>query len=134
MGSHCRPAGNWMNISNDCCTCWVQSVVCHSFQQWSVEHSYTRRPGSGWPCSIDVRQDQCIVQTAMAARTISREEIQAPAVSPSTIGNSLLAAGLRSHVPLARLPLTSRHCQARLLWCRERSRLESGMALCCPLL
>ena len=37
----------------------------------------------------------------------SREEIQthvAPAVSPSAIGN-LLAAGLRSHVPVARLPL-----------------------------
>ena len=30
------------------------------------------------------------------------------------------AAGLRSHVPLTRLPLTSQHCQAQLLWCRER--------------
>ena len=26
-----------------------------------------------------------------------------------------------SHVPLARLRLTPQHCQARLLWCRERA-------------
>ena len=40
----------------------------------------------------------------MAARTTSREEIRAhvtSAVSPRTIGNSLIAAGLRSHVPQA---------------------------------
>ena len=39
-----------------------------------------------------------IVQAAVAARTASREEIRAhvaPAVLPSTIGNCLLAAGLR---------------------------------------
>ena len=44
------------------------------------------------------------------------EEIRAhvaPTVSPSTIGNHLLAAGLTSRVPLARLPLTPRHRQAR---------------------
>ena len=43
----------------------------------------------------------------MAAITASGEEIQAhaaPAIS-RTIGNCLLAAGLKSHVPLARLPL-----------------------------
>ena len=38
------------------------------------------------------------------------------AVLPRTTGNSLLAARLRSSVPLSRLP---RHRQARLLWCRE---------------
>ena len=59
----------------------------------------------------------------MAARTASREEIQAhvtPALSPRIIGNHLLATGLRSHVPLVRLTLKTRQRQARLLWYRER--------------
>ena len=99
------------------------SVVCCCFQQWSVEHSHTCRPGSGWPLSTDARQDWCIVQAAVAASTESRQEIRAhiaPAVPPRTIGNRLFAAGLRSCVPLARLPLTPWHCQAQLLWCHER--------------
>ena len=59
----------------------------------------------------------------MATQTASREEMRAhvaSAVSPRTNGNHLLAAGLRSRVPLARLPLTPRHRQARILWCHER--------------
>ena len=46
----------------------------------------------------------------MAARTVSREESHAnvaPAVSHRSIGNRLLAAGLGSSVPVARLPLYS---------------------------
>ena len=96
------------------------SVVCRCLQQWSVEHSHTL--GFGGPHSIDACQDRHIVGAAVAARTASREEIWAhvaPAVSPMAIGNHVPAAGLRSHVPLARLPLTPRHHQARLLWCRE---------------
>ena len=53
------------------------SVVCHCFQQWSVEHSHTHRPGSGRPRSTDARQDRRIVRAAVAARTVSREEIRA---------------------------------------------------------
>ena len=99
------------------------SVVCCCFQQWFVEHSHTCRPGSGRPYSIDAHHDRRIVQSAVAAQTASREEIWAhvaPAVSSRTIGNCLLAAGLGSHVPLARLPLTPWLRQAWLLWCRER--------------
>ena len=79
------------------------SVVCHCFQQWPVEHSHTSRPGSGQPCSTDAHQDRHIVQAVVATRTASREEIQAhvaPVISPRTIGNHLLATGLRSCVPL----------------------------------
>ena len=84
------------------------SIVCCCFQHWSVQYSHTRRPGSGRPRSTDARQDRRIVQAAVAPRTASREEMQAhfaPAVSPRIIGNRLLAAGFRSHVPLARIPL-----------------------------
>ena len=99
------------------------SVVCGCFQQWSVEHSHTRRPGSGLPSSTYAGQDRRIVHAVVAARTVSREEIRAhvvaPAVSPRTIGNRLLAAGLISRVPLASLSLTPRHRQAQLLWCNE---------------
>ena len=96
-------------------------VECRCVQQWSVKHSHTRRPSSGRPHSTDPRQDRHIGRTTMAAA--SKEEIRAqvaPAMSPRTTGNSLLAAGLRQRVPLTMLPLTSRHRQARLLWCRER--------------
>ena len=34
------------------------SMVCRCFQQWSVEHSYARRLGSGRPRSTDARQDR----------------------------------------------------------------------------
>ena len=63
------------------------------------------------------------MRAEVPAWTASREEIWAhvaTAVSPRTIGNCLLAAGLRSCVPLARLTLTLWHHQARLLWWRER--------------
>ena len=122
-GSYCRPPGSWMDKSTDCCNVGHNvSVVCRCFQQWSVEHSHTRAPSSGRPRSTDARQDRLIMQAVMAARTTPREEIRiyvAPAVSPRTIGNRLLAAGLRSRVSLARLPLTPRHRQALLLWCLE---------------
>ena len=49
------------------------SVVCR-FQQWSLEHSYIHRPGSGWPRITDARQDRRIVQAAVAARTASRKK------------------------------------------------------------
>ena len=66
------------------------------------------RACTGRPRTTVTRQERLIVRAAVAARTASREEIQAhvaPAVSARTTGNSLLVAGLRSRVPLARLPL-----------------------------
>ena len=95
-------------------------MVCRCFQQWPVEHSHIHRTGSGWPHSTDKHQDWLIVGAAVAA---SKEEIQvyvAPAVSQRTIGNCLLASGLRSCVLLVRLPLTPWYLQAWLLWCCER--------------
>ena len=106
-------------------------VVYRRFQQWSVEYSHTRRPGSGRPRNTDSYQDQRIVRAAVAAQTVYRDEIRmhvAPVVSPRAIGNRLLTVGLRIRVPLARLPLTPRHRQARLLCCRER--VDSRMRCC----
>ena len=34
------------------------SVVCRCFQQWSVEHSHTHRPGSGWLHSTHIHTHQ----------------------------------------------------------------------------
>ena len=99
------------------------SVVCRCFHQRSVKHPHIRRPRSGRPHSTDARQDQRIVRAAVSVRTASGEEIRAHvalAVSPRIIGNSLLAARVRSRAPQARVALTPRYCQARLLWCRER--------------
>ena len=52
-------------------------VVCRCFQQWSVQHSHTCRPGSGWPRSTDILQDGHIVQAVVAAWTASSKKIQA---------------------------------------------------------
>ena len=41
-------------------------VVCVCYQQWSVEQSHTRRPGSGQPRNTDARQDRRIVRAAVA--------------------------------------------------------------------
>ena len=65
------------------------SLVCCCFEQWSMEHSHYRRPGSGRLHSTDASQGRRIVRAVVAARTASREEIRervAPAVSPRTIG------------------------------------------------
>ena len=67
-----------MDRSTDSCTFWVKcNGGSRCFQQWSVENSHTRRPGSGRQRSSDERQDRCIVQAEVAAQTASREEIRA---------------------------------------------------------
>ena len=122
-GSHFSPVGSWMDISTDCCICWAQyiggvslfsAMVCGKFPRpqtrfWTLRSSYSR-------------QDRLNVRAVVATRTAYRDGIRphfAPAVSPRTIWNRLVEAGLRSRVPVARLPLTPRHRQARLLGCRE---------------
>ena len=70
------------------------SVVYRCFQQWSVEHFHIHRLGSGRPRSTDTRQYRHTLRAPVAS---SREEIRAhvaPHVSPRTIGNRRLAAGL----------------------------------------
>ena len=87
--------------------------------RWCVA-AFCSRSGSGWPSIIGSHQDRLIVQAGVAAQIASTEEIQAhiaPAESPRTIGTRLLAAGLRSCMPLTRLSLTPRHGQARQIWC-----------------
>ena len=74
------------------------------------------------PRSADTRQDWRIVRAVLAVRRASREIIRshsAPAAYQRIIGNPLLAAELRSRVPLTRLQLTPRHRQGRLLCCRQ---------------
>ena len=80
--------------------------------------THTRSPASGRPRSTYEDQDRRTVRATVAA---SKEEIRhmLHCCITRTIGNRLLASGLRPRVPLARLPLTPRHRQARLLWCRE---------------
>ena len=80
--------------------------------------------------STDARQDRFIVRAVVAAQTASREEISAHvalAVSPRTIGNRLLAAGIRSRVPLARIPLTP--CTAKQSYAGVVKE-STGVALC----
>ena len=91
-----------MDISTDCCTYWAQCIGAFSNDLWNIPYSH--RPGSGRERNTDARQDRRIMRAAVAVRTASREEIHAhvaPAVLPTTIGNRLLAPGLRSLVPLA---------------------------------
>ena len=76
-----------------------------------MENYHTRISRSERPHSTDARQNRRIVQAEVIIRKASREDILAhvaPAVSPRTIENRLLATGLRSRVLLTRLPFTSR--------------------------
>ena len=115
------------------------SVMCRCLR-WSMEHSHTHRPGSGH--LVFAATDRChllqfriqgrVVQTHVKIDELCEQRWPPeqhlgkksgyhvePSVSLRTIGNRLLAAGLRSRVPLARLPLTPQH-QARVLWFLER--------------
>ena len=89
-GMHCRPVGSWMVISMDCCTCWAH-CVSSSGRIISIQGRNPGTWGTFYTCYVT-----------------------------RSIGNRLLAAGLRSCVPLVRLPLTLWHCQGWLLRCRER--------------
>ena len=77
------------------------------------------------PTSVDQVRDGRLVQMhvkidAFCEQRGKKSVTCCSSVLPRTIGNCLLAAGLRSRVPLARLPLTPGHHQAQLLWRRER--------------
>ena len=80
-----------------------------------MEHSHTSRPGSGRPRCTGIRQDQRIVQAAVAAGITSREKIWAlvtPAVSPRTIGEESAYSRTQITCALAMLPHTPQHRQA----------------------
>ena len=101
--------------------CIVGLHILGTMYQWCVAafntgiwNIPTHKSGCGL-LRTDAHQDQHIVRVAVAA---SREEIHthvAPAISPRSIGNHLLAAGLRSRVPLGRLSLHDgcKHVQRR---------------------
>ena len=86
-----------------------------------MEHSHTRRPGSGRPRIRGTSRSTHCACSGGRLKSIQggNQVTYAPAVSPRTIVNRLLAAGLRSGVSLARLPLTPQYRQARLRWCCE---------------
>jgi hypothetical protein len=102
--------------------------VMRCWRRWVDEASHSRRPTSGRPRSTDARTDRRIVRAALADLTATCAVIRAqvdPNVSPCIVGNRLLAALLRSRIPLARLPLTPNHRRARLAWCNARVSWES---------
>ena len=107
--------------------------MSHQWVRTPVEQFQPFKRGVDIPTPIDQVVDGHIVQTHVKidssyerqwpSKQHPGEDIRAhvePAVYIRTTGNSLLAAGLRSHVPVARPSLTQRHHQVRLLWCRER--------------
>ena len=83
-------------------------MVCHCFQQWSMKYSQTRRSGSGRPRSTDASQVRHILEQWYPPEQHPRKKSghMSHLLSSRTIANRLLAAGFRSRVPLARLPLT----------------------------
>lgn len=93
------------------------STVQWCWQQWTWE--------GGVVCSdqakcMDAHVNRHIRLAAIAYYMATAIEIivsVAPGVSSRTIQNCLLGVGL--YVPLAQLPLTSRHCLADLQWCHQ---------------
>lgn len=103
-------------------------VVARCWQQWITEGIVYRRGGSGLPRNTNAREDRAIIRAARSAPTTSLESIRRhlppsrhPVVSRYTIRRRLADAGLRSRRPLRRLPLTPRHRQCRLDFCRLRA-------------
>ena len=85
-----------------------------------MEHSHTHRPGSGRSRSTDACQDRRIVGAVVAARIASRDGIPGSCCTCCVTKDHWEPSACRSRVPLDRLPPTPRHCQAWLIWCRER--------------
>ena len=90
-------------------------------QQWLQEGTHTRRAGSGSSRITSEREDRRIRRMALANRYIISSQISSVInsdfthrISNSTITRRLMEAGLRSRVPLRRLPLTQHHRQQRL--------------------
>ena len=119
MGPYCRPAGNLTDISTDCCTYRAQcklSVMVAAFSSglWNIH------------TPIDHILGGRIVQTHVKIDALCKQRWlpeQHPGKKSGHMLHQLchlLAAGLRSRVPLTRLPLTPQHRLAWLLWCRER--------------
>ena len=97
------------------------SVVCRCFQQWSVEHSHTRRPGSERPRSrlqthvnIDALYEQWWPPEQHPGK--KSEHMLLLLCHQRPLGTVCLQQD-SAHVCL--WPVYHLHRQARLLWCRE---------------
>ena len=121
-GSHCRPAGSWMDVSTDCCTMlgtvYRWCVAAFSSGLWNIPIPIDQVL-DGYVIQMHIKMDALRKQWWPPEQHPGKKSI-APAVSPRISGNHLLAARLGSCLPLARLPLTSWHRQAWLLWCCEK--------------
>ncbi|GFW73437.1 transposable element Tcb2 transposase [Trichonephila clavipes] len=103
-------------------------VVARCWQQWITEGRVYRRGGSGRPRNTNDREDRAIRRVATSAPTTSLASIQRhlppsrhPVPSRETIRRRLTEVGLRSRLPLRRLPLTPHHRQCRLDFCLPRA-------------
>lgn len=95
---------------------------------WNNYRQYgnvTRKIGSGRPKKSNQRQNQQLVLAVKRNRfqSLSRTYNQYNNInrlySLRTAYRRVLAAGYRSHRPVIRIPLTVRHRQNRLIWCRD---------------
>lgn len=100
-------------------------LVVLQCRRWSNEHSFTCRPGSGWPFGIEAHENCCIIRASSVTQIRTN---MGPGVSIWTAENCLLIAGLWTCMPLARLPcMPQYHSLYMFPLLLQEDHLENGM-------
>ncbi|GFS59081.1 transposable element Tc1 transposase [Trichonephila clavipes] len=96
------------------------------WKQWTDEPRTTRETGSGRRKVSSARDDRHLLRIAVNDRTAFSRQLAAHwstatgvLMSASSIRRCLLHHGLRTRVPLYRIPLTASHRWLRLQWAHE---------------
>lgn len=105
------------------------SVVQRLWERFQNTGSTDHRPRSGRPRATGRRDDRFLLLSALRNRTITAQRLRTEFriatninVCQQTIRNRLYQFGLHSRRAAVCLPLTPRHRQARLNWCRRHER------------
>lgn len=105
------------------------SVVQRLYERFQTTGTTDQRPRSGRPRSTTRRQDRYLQTSALRERTVSartlRSNLRAASniiISETTVRRRLHEADLHSRAAAVRVPLTQRHRQARMAFCRNHQR------------
>ena len=120
-GISAREVGRRLGVSD--------SVIRRLRERFQATGSAEERARSGRPRATSRRDDRSIVLAALRNRTSTARTLRGNLrqavnvnVSDTTIRRRLHESNLRSRAAVVRLPLTPRHRQARVTYCRRHQR------------
>ncbi|GFY14117.1 transposable element Tcb2 transposase [Trichonephila clavipes] len=104
------------------------STVIRVWKQWTDEHPTTRKTGSVQWEVTSARYDRHLLRRASSTQLAAHWSTATDVLmSASSIRRRLLNRGLRSRVPLYRIPLMANH--RRLQWAHERRAWQADCTL-----